>query len=44
MRKNPVTVHLDTDQERIIYLVLKYKLKSIPVVDSENRLIGVVVL
>ena len=42
MRKKPVTVHLDTDQERIIYLVLKYKLKSIPVVDSENRLIGVV--
>jgi magnesium transporter len=42
MRKKPVTVYPSTDQERIIYLVLKYKLKSIPVVDSENRLIGVV--
>jgi magnesium transporter len=35
-------VYPDRDQERIIYLVLKYKLKSIPVVDSENCLIGVV--
>jgi magnesium transporter len=37
-----VTVYSNTDQERIIYLVLEYKLKSIPVVDSENRLIGLV--
>ncbi len=42
MRKKPVIVYPDTDQERIIYLVLKYKLKSILVVDRENRLIGVV--
>jgi magnesium transporter len=33
---------MHADQERIIYLVLKNKLKSIPVVDSENRLSGVV--
>jgi magnesium transporter len=42
MRRKPVTVYPDTDQERIVYLVLRYRLKSIPVVDSENRLIGVV--
>jgi magnesium transporter len=42
MRRKPVTVYSDTDQERIVYLVLKYRLKSIPVVDRENRLIGVV--
>ena len=42
MRRKPVTVYPDTDQERIVYLVLQYRLKSIPVVDSENRLIGVV--
>ena len=37
-----MTVYIDTDQERINYLVLKYRLKSIPVDDSKNRLNGVV--
>lgn len=42
MRRKPVTVYPHTDQERIVYLVLKHRLKCIPVVDNENRLIGVV--
>ena len=42
MKRKVVTVDTHADQERIIYLVLKNKLKSIPVVDSENRLSGVV--
>jgi magnesium transporter len=42
MKRKPVTVDMHADQERIIYLVLKNRLKSIPVVDSENRLSGVV--
>jgi magnesium transporter len=42
MKRKSVTVDIHADQERIIYLVLRNKLKSIPVVDSENRLSGVV--
>lgn len=40
--KHPVTVDFHTDQERLIYLVLKHDLKAIPVVDGQNRLKGVV--
>jgi magnesium transporter len=42
MKRKLVTVDTHADQERIIYLVLKNRLKSIPVVDSENRLSGIV--
>ncbi len=42
MKRKLVTVDIHADQERIIYLVLKNRLKSIPVVDGENRLSGVV--
>lgn len=42
MKRKIVTVDVHADQERIIYLVLKNKLKSIPVVDAENRLSGIV--
>lgn len=31
----PITVNYFTDQERIIYLVLDYELKAIPVVNKE---------
>lgn len=31
----PITVNYFTDQERIIYLVLDYELKAIPVVNNE---------
>ncbi len=42
MKKHPVTVDFHTDQERLVYLVLKHDLKAIPVVDGQNRLKGVV--
>jgi magnesium transporter len=42
MKKDLVTVDIHADQERIVYLVLRHKLRAIPVVDSENRLSGVV--
>ncbi|MEM3159902.1 MAG: magnesium transporter [Nitrososphaera sp.] len=37
MKRNPVTIDYHADQERIVYLVLKHKLKAIPVVDRETR-------
>jgi magnesium transporter len=42
MKKNPASVDFHTDQERLIYFVLKYNLKAVPVVDKENHLKGVV--
>jgi magnesium transporter len=42
MKRKPVTVDIHADQERIVYLVLKNRLSSIPVVDGENRLAGIV--
>lgn len=42
MKKKPVAVDVHSDQERVAYLVLKNRLSSIPVVDGENRLAGVV--
>lgn len=37
MKRNPVAIDYHADQERIVYLVLKRKLKAIPVVDKETR-------
>lgn len=42
MKKNPVTVDFHTDQERLIYLVLKHNLKAMPVVDEHDYLKGIV--
>lgn len=42
MKRNPVTVDFHTDQERLIYLVLKNNLKAVPVVDEHNCLKGIV--
>ncbi len=42
MDKNLVTVSADTSQERVVYLALSHGLKSIPVVDDEGGLMGVV--
>lgn len=39
---NPAAVTTDTDQEDAIPLFNKYKLQSLPVVDSEGRLVGIV--
>jgi magnesium transporter len=42
MKANPVSIDFHTDQERMIYLVLRHELKAIPVVDNEGHLKGVV--
>jgi len=42
MKTRPVTIDFHTDQERLVYLVLKHDLKAIPVVDSQRCLKGIV--
>lgn len=42
MKRDIVSVDQHADQERVVYLVLKNNLKALPVVDKENRLLGVV--
>lgn len=42
MKTHPVSVDFHTDQERLIYLVLRHDLKAVPVVDAQNHLKGVV--
>jgi magnesium transporter len=41
-KRRPVTVNTHANQERIIYRVLKDRLNSIQMVDSENRLESIV--
>jgi len=42
MEKNLIKIDTLTDQEKVVYLALKHNLKAIPVVDSSERLLGVV--
>lgn len=42
MHENIVTVHTHTDKEEVSNLLSKYDLLAIPVVDSENRINGIV--
>jgi len=42
MEKKLVFAHPMTHQERIVYLALSHKIKAIPVVDREKRLLGIV--
>jgi len=42
MRKKLVVAHPLTHQERLVYLALSNKIKAIPVVDREKRLLGIV--
>jgi magnesium transporter len=42
MTKEVISVHTDTDQEDVARFVADYNLVAIPVVDSENILVGVV--
>ncbi len=39
-----VTVHPDTDREDVVRLVDKYDLMALPIVDKQNRLLGVVTI
>ncbi len=42
MTTNVISVHTDTDQEEVAQLVALYDLLAIPVVDHENKLMGVI--
>ncbi|WP_198471176.1 magnesium transporter [Acetomicrobium sp. S15 = DSM 107314] len=42
MNPDPVCVRTDTDQEEVARIMAKYDLHTIPVVDKENRLVGII--
>jgi magnesium transporter len=42
MRADPVSVSTDTDQESVARLLQRLDLLAIPVVDKENRLVGII--
>ncbi len=44
MEPNPVFVHTHADREEVARIMSHYKLDSIPVVDSEERLVGIITL
>jgi magnesium transporter len=42
MSADVISVHTDTDQEEVARVVARYNLLGVPVVDEENKLVGVV--
>jgi magnesium transporter len=42
MRTDFVSANVQTDQEEVAHLISKYDLLALPVVDAENRLLGIV--
>jgi len=42
MNPDPVCVRTDTDQEEVARIMARYDLHTIPVVDKENRLVGII--
>lgn len=42
MAKDMITARAHTDQERVAFLAVKHSLKAVPVVDKQNRFLGVV--
>jgi magnesium transporter len=42
MTRDVVSVHTDTDQEKVARMIQRYDLLALPVVDREDRLVGVV--
>lgn len=42
MDKDVVSVRVDTDQEEVAEVVSRYDLVSVPVVDEQNRLLGII--
>ena len=37
-----VRVHADTDQEEVAQIVARYNLLAVPVIDEEDRVLGVI--
>jgi magnesium transporter len=42
MRRNVISVRVDTDQEEVAQIFARYDLLALPVVDAENHLVGLV--
>ncbi len=42
MQKSLIKVHVDTDQEEVAAQAARYDLLAVPVVDDQNRLVGIV--
>ncbi|MBR5926072.1 MAG: magnesium transporter, partial [Firmicutes bacterium] len=42
MQENVISVQTDTDQEDVAQMISKYNFLAIPVVDKENRMVGIV--
>ncbi len=42
MTRNVVFVHTDTDQEEVARLIQRYDFLAVPVVDAEQRLVGII--
>ncbi|OPX19180.1 MAG: magnesium transporter [Desulfobacca sp. 4484_104] len=42
IKREVVAVHTDEDQEEVVHKIKKYDLLAIPVVDRENRLVGII--
>ncbi|HEX4998099.1 MAG TPA: magnesium transporter [Terriglobia bacterium] len=42
MNPHPISVHEDTDQEALVKLFTEHHLLAIPVVDADNRMVGIV--
>jgi magnesium transporter len=42
MARDMVFVHTDTDQEEVARIIQRYDFLAVPVVDSEQRLVGVI--
>ncbi len=42
MTRDVVSVHTDTDQEEVARTIQRYEILAVPVVDSEERLVGIV--
>lgn len=42
MHDNPITITTLTDQEEVAHIFQKYDFNTMPVVDSENRLVGII--
>ncbi len=42
MRENPVTVSVDTSIKRVSQIFFKYNFMAVPVVDEENRMVGII--
>lgn len=40
MRKDPISVHVDTSVDDVVQIIEKYDLVAVPVIDSIGRLVG----